>query len=134
MMMRLTLIHALLEEHLISDPDVRVVAHVLSSNQMPRGIIERDLRFKRLDAPVEIPGSDLPGLRADPDGIIRGHEFELVKPDTLQALAAWARSWTGELPDGDFADVELRGGLTIDIWRQALDELASRHAPPAIEA
>ena len=124
-MMRLALAHSLLEENVLEDPNMRVVAHVLKSNNAPRGIIENGLRF-RAAKPVEIPSRMLPGLRHDPDGFIRGDEYELVKPDSLTALAEWARSWDGSL-SGDVADIELRDGVTMELWRDALAELAARH-------
>lgn len=128
LVMRLALAHIVLEENLLSDPNVRVVAHVLKANPMPRNIIESQLQFVHAKQ-VEIPQEALPGLRADPDGIIRGDEFELSKPRTLLALAEWAKSWTGKLADGHVADIELRNGVSLLDWSAALEDLA---ATPAV--
>ena len=129
--MRLALAHILLEENLLSDPQVRIVAHVLKANPMPRNIIEQQLRFAHAK-PVSIPQEALPGLRADPDGIIRGDEFQLSRPATLLALADWARSWSGKLSDGHVADIELRNGISLSDWALALEDLAA--APVAAVA
>lgn len=128
LVMRLALAHIVLEENLLSDPNVRVVAHVLKANPMPRNIIESQLQFVHARQ-VEIPQEALPGLRADPDGIIRGDEFELSNPKTLLALAEWAKSWTGKLADGHVADIELRNGISLLDWAAALEDLA---ATPAV--
>ena len=130
MMMRLALTHALLEEDLLSQGEVRIVAHVLASNEAPRGIIQDGLRFKHASV-VEIDGAQLPGLRADPDGKIRGDEYELAKPDSLIALAEWAHGWTGFLPNAETADIDFRSGVDIAVWRKALDDLVTRHSPVA---
>jgi len=126
LMMRLPLIHALLEEDMLADPEVRIVAHVLRDNSNPRNIIEHHLAFAHARS-VAIPKEALPGLRADADGFIRGDEFELVRPTSLVALASWASSWDGQLADGDVADIEFRPGVTIDVWRRELVELVRRH-------
>ena len=130
LVMRLALAHALLEENLLADPDVRIVAHVLASNQMPRRIIEDQLRFVHSRV-VEIPAEALPGLKADEDGFIRGDEFELSRPGTLLALAQWARSWDGKLADGHVADIELRSGITLAHWAEALEDIAATAPAPA---
>lgn len=126
MMMRLALAHILVEEDLLSDPDVRIVAHVLQSNDAPRGIIERELGFKKAGV-VERPASELPGLRADDDGVIRGDEYEISLPKTLQILAEWANGWTGLLNDDGAAVVEFRAGMNMSNWGAILDDMAARY-------
>lgn len=133
MMMFLALAHALLEEDLLADPAVRIVAHVLRSNDMPRGIIERKLMFRHARS-VCIPGGVLPGLRTEDDGNVHGDEYELTRPESLVALAEWARSWTGQLPNDQIADIELRAGVSMEDWRDALDEMARRPIPEPAEA
>lgn len=125
MMMSLALAHALIEEDILIDPEVRVVAHVLRSNDKPRGIIEKKLMF-HLAKSVCIPGDKLPGLRTEDDGNVHGDEYELTIPDSLIALADWARSWTGQLPGDEMADIELRAGVSMKDWCDALDEMAAR--------
>jgi hypothetical protein len=76
---------------------------------------------------VKIPGDALPGLRTEDDGFVHGDEFELVRHDTVRALADWARTFTGRLPNDEVADVDLRTGITIEDWCAALDDIASRY-------
>jgi hypothetical protein len=123
--MRLTLAHMLVEENLLEIPGVRVIAHVLKANQEPRPIIEGALRF-HLRTQVSYDASDLPGLRVEEDGRVHGDEFEITLPDTLHALAGWARSWTGAIGDGT-ADVEMRTGVRMSDWAAALEQLAEQH-------
>lgn len=121
--MRLALGHALVEENLL-DVGARVISHVIEGNDDPRRLITDGLKFRHVSA-VRIPDSELPGLRAR-DGFVHGDEFELTKPDSLNALAKWARSWTGQL-NGSVAHVELRSGVKMTDWAEALEDLASRH-------
>jgi GNAT superfamily N-acetyltransferase len=123
--MRLTLAHMLLEEHLLEIPGAKIIAHVLRSNEEPRAIIEGALRFHMRKA-VSYDASDLPGLRVEEDGRVHGDEFEITIPDTLQALAEWASNWTATLDEGT-VDVELRTGIHMSDWAAALTQLAEQH-------
>lgn len=124
--MRLALAHALVEEDILSIDGARVVAHVLKSNPEPRKIITDKLLFK-LAKTVEIPGDALPGLRADPDGIIRGDEFEISLPESLESLAQWAQGWNDSLNGDGQALIDLRDGVSMDLWAEALRDIASRY-------
>lgn len=97
-----------------------VISHVLKGNEDPRGVIENRLKF-RLRKPVVIPPHVLPGLPTEEDGMIHGDEFELVVPETLEALIEWCRTWPGTLRDG--TDVELRFRDTQAEWAEAFDEM-----------
>lgn len=123
--MRLALGHSLLEENLLDITGARIVAHVLKGNDEPRKLITGGLRFHYAKS-VKIPAVNLPGLRAQNDGFVHGDEFELSKPDSIEALATWARSWTGH-SNGHTSHVELRDGVHLQDWAYALDELAARH-------
>jgi len=94
---------------------------------MPTAIIERKLMFRHARS-VCIPGAALAGLGTEDDGNVHGAEYELTISESLVALAEWARSWTGQLPNDQMADIELRAGVSMEDWRDALDEMAS---PPA---
>ncbi len=120
--MRLTLAHMLLEENLLAIPNVRIVAHVVEGNERPLGIIKKMLRFRHA-GPVKIPERELPGLRSR-DGYVHGDEFELAFPDTISALAEWAESWNGHL-NGGTAHIELRNGVSMGDWAQALKAIAA---------
>lgn len=122
--MRLTLGHALVEENLLGIPKARVVAHVLKGNEAPLNIIRNALKFHHVRS-VAIPASELPGLRADNDGMVHGDEFELTKPDTIEALADWTRNWPTTLRENP-AHVELRSGVTIEDWTDALEDIAAK--------
>lgn len=124
--MRLALVHALLEESILDIPNARIVAHVLSSNQDPRGIIENRLLFKKVKS-VEIPADHLPGLKADDDGFIRGDEYEIQLPATLSALADWAERWTDHINGGSDALIELRPNVSMELWAKALRDLEQKH-------
>ena len=124
-LMRLALAHIILAEKPLQIPGMRIVAHVLGSNQDPRPIIESCLKFRKARS-VEIPGSEVPGLRTDPDGFVRGDEYEMVIPDTLEALAAWAEAWDDRLKGGVSARVELTGKMTIQSWAKPLREMAGK--------
>lgn len=133
LMMRLAMAHAILEENLLSIPGVRIIAHVLRTNNDPRAIIERKLRF-RLVNEVAIPSTDLPGLRAEEDGMVHGLEYELVTPDSIDALADWATAWTGRLSGDEVADIELRPGVTMTDWAKALHALAAESRADIMKA
>jgi hypothetical protein len=100
-----------------------IVAHVLASNDAPRRIIPK-VGFV-FDHPVEIPAAALPGLKADPDGFIRGDEFHLKIPDALIALADWCDAWDGKLLDGTDASIDLLPGVTLADWAMAFREMAA---------
>lgn len=107
--------HLLVEENPLAEGK-QVVAHAHAQNPMPRGIIGGRLKFETL-RDVAIPKEDLPGLRADDDGFVRGTEFGLKRPETLDALADWANGWNGVLRDGSPAELVLREGVTMQLWR-----------------
>lgn len=111
----ITLGHLLVEEDPLASGQ-RVVAHAHAQNPMPRGIIQDRLKFETLRE-VEIPKGLVPGLRADADGFVRGTEFGLKRPETLDVLADWANGWNGVLRDGSPAELVLREGVTMQLWR-----------------
>ena len=125
--MRLALVHALVEEDILSIEGTRVVAHVLKGNNDPRGIIESKLRFAYARS-VEIPQGVLPGLKADEDGFIRGDEYEIQLPETITGLAEWAENWHDHVNGGSDAIIELRAGVSMPLWANALREIESRYA------
>lgn len=103
--------------------DEWVISHVIKGNDAPRGIITARLAFEHRTA-VRIPSDRLPGLKTEADGMVHGDEFELVAPNSLLALAGWCWEWTGELPDGSDAIIDLREGLTLSDWADAFLEMA----------
>ena len=128
-MMRLPLAHMLFNEDPFSmrTPPPPIVAHVLASNDAPRKIIA-EMRFV-LDHPVKIPAGQLPGLKADSDGFIRGDEFHLKIPEALVDLANWCESFNGTLLDGSQASIDLLPGVTLSGWASALRDMANRPKP-----
>lgn len=124
--MRLALAHALVEENLLSISGVRVIAHVLKSNNDPRKIIEEKLYFRHSRS-IKIPASELPGLRAEGDSYVHGDEFEIDAPKTLAALAEWARQWPQSADQNNPAHVELRHGVSLFDWAEALNAMAKVH-------
>lgn len=121
---RLTLGHVLFEEDPL-DRGESVIAHVHAENLEPRPIIENVLKF-RLSRRIKVPGSALPGLRTNAAGEVEGDEFELVMPDTLNALAQWCDTWNGRLKDGREAQILLRPGTSLSMWASAFCDMASR--------
>ena len=121
--MRLTLGHLLFMEDPL-DRGEKVIAHVHAENDDPRPIIEEKLKF-RLSGKIEAPGSDFPGLRTNDAGMVEGDEFELVKPDTLSALADWCDTWDGKLKDGANTQVLLSDGTTLSMWADAFHDMAT---------
>ncbi len=119
----ITLGHLLFEENPLADRK-RVIAHAHAQNEKPLKLIEELLRFEKTQD-VKIPKDMLPGLLADPDGFIRGSEFSLRIPDTLKALAEWSSTWKGCLNDGTRASVDLRDGITFDMWAEAFLSMQS---------
>jgi hypothetical protein len=101
----------------------RVLAHVHSGNDPGPRPIFAGLKFQR-KCPVEVSGERLPGLRVNDKGMITGDELWLTKPDTLTALAAWCRGWSGRLKDGGPAEIVLRDDVVT--WARALDDMASK--------
>ncbi len=75
---------------------------------------------------ISVPGSKLPGLKTDHAGMVHGDEYELSVPQSLDALAAWCDAWRGELKDGTSAEVELRPGVTLNLWAKAFRGMARR--------
>lgn len=121
---RLTLGHVLFEEDPL-DRGESIIAHVHAENLEPRRIIEDVLKF-RLSRRIKVPGSALPGLRTNTAGEVEGDEFELVKPNTLDALAQWCDTWSGRLKDGRDAQVLLRPGTSLSMWARAFRDMAAR--------
>lgn len=122
-MMRLPLVSMLFNEQPLSrKPAPKIVAHVLASNNAPRRIIA-GVGFAH-HRPVEIPSKELPGLKADDDGIIRGDEFHLSIPEALHSLAEWCDCWDGKLHDGTDSSIDLLPGLTLAVWAAALRDMA----------
>jgi hypothetical protein len=118
-MMSLALAHSLVEENILSIEGVKVVAHVLRDNAKPRSIIQNHLKFSLLDS-VEIPSHVLPGLKADPDGMIRGDEFGITIPDTLDFLIKWSSEWKPVSATGDALDIDFRRGMDMADWSRIL--------------
>jgi hypothetical protein len=123
-MMRLPLANMLFNEQPLSwDVVPKIVAHVLASNDAPRRIIPASGFV--FDHAVEIPAAALPGLKADPDGFIRGDEFHLKIPDALLSLADWCEAWNEKLLDGTDASIDLLPGVELTDWATAFREMAS---------
>lgn len=121
---RLTLGHVLFEEDPL-DRGESVIMHVHVENKHPRSIIEQVLKF-RYSKPIKVPGSAFPGLRTNAAGEVEGDEFELVKPDTLNALAQWCDNWDGRLGDNRVAKLLLRPGTSLRMWASAFRDMACR--------
>jgi hypothetical protein len=109
--------HLLFEESPLSFGKT-IVAHAHAQNPKPLAIIQDVLQFQKT-ADVKIPKEKLPGLLADEEGFVRGSEFMLQRPATLDALAAWSREWKRELNDGSSANIDLREGVTLNMWADA---------------
>jgi hypothetical protein len=122
--MRLTLGHLLFEEDPL-DRGESVIAHVHAENPQPRPIIQHALKF-RLTQRIKVPGSDLPGLKTNAAGDVEGDEFELVKPDTLNALGQWCEAWNGTLKDGRDAQILLPPRTSLRMWASAFRDMGSR--------
>ena len=121
---RLTLGHVLFEEDPL-DRGEPVIAHVHAENLEPRPIIENVLKF-RLARKIKVPGERLPGLRTNAAGEVEGDEFELVRPDSLHALAEWCNTWNGKLSDGRKVKILLSPGTSLNKWARAFRDMASR--------
>lgn len=121
---RLTLGHLLFEEDPL-DRGEPIITHVHIENPDPRHIIESALRFRRRGT-IKVSGADFPGLRTNAAGEVVGDEFELVKPDTLTALADWCGRWKGQLKDGRDANIVLRPETSLPMWAEAFRDMASR--------
>jgi GNAT superfamily N-acetyltransferase len=125
LMMKLPLAHVLFtEDPLASTPPASVVTHVLKGNEAPRSIVPA-VGFT-FHEPVFIPSDAMPGLRAEPDGMVHGDEFQLVVPEALISLAKWAEEWPGELRDGTPARIDLLPGYSLTLWAQAFRDMADR--------
>jgi uncharacterized protein YwbE len=122
--MRLTLGHLLFEEDPL-DRHESVIAHVHAENDLPRPIIENSLKF-RFSKRIKVAGTILPGLRTNADGDVEGDEFELVRPDTLVALADWCDQRNGKLKNGVDAKVLLRSETSLHMWAEAFRNMAIR--------
>jgi hypothetical protein len=121
---RLTLGHLLFEEDPL-DRRESVIAHVHVENGAPLPIIKNVLKF-RFSRSIKVAGSDLPGLRTNKEGYVEGHEYELVKPDTLNALAEWCENWKGKLKDGRGVNIVLPPYTSLALWADAFRDMASR--------
>jgi hypothetical protein len=121
---RLTLGHLLFEEDPLGNGK-RVIAHVHAQNNAPRKLLEGALKFKKT-ATVLIPGSELPGLMTNSNGDVEGDVLSLVSSDTLLDLADWCRNWKGKLKDNRKAQIDFRDGISLQIWANAFDDMASR--------
>jgi hypothetical protein len=117
-----TLGHLLVDEQPLARGE-SVISHVHRDNNAPRNVIIGQLKFAYRRS-IEVSGRLLPGLKTDADGVVHGDEFELTKPETLLALADWCGAWAGKLRDGTPARIELREGLTLDLWSEAFREMA----------
>ncbi len=100
----------------------KILAHVLKSNPMPRGIIVDFLRFEWV-RDVKIPGERLPGLPVEADGCVHGDEFHIGLPETLRVLADFAERWHGELRNGEPADIDMFEGVSLGLWAEAFIEM-----------
>lgn len=125
-LMRVTLGHLLFEEDPL-DRGEAVIAHVHAENNDPRGIIEKALKFA-LQNSIMVEGAKLPGLKTDEHGIVHGDEFQLTIPNTLHALADWCTAWPGALKNGQTTYIELRLGITLELWAEAFRNMAATHS------
>jgi hypothetical protein len=131
-MMRLPLAGMLFYENPFSSKTAspQIVAHALKGNEAPRKIFaEMQFIFERS---IEVSKERLPGLKADPDGKVRGDEFHLKIPEGLLSLADWCEAWNGRLSDGSLASIDLLEGHTLSVWALAFRDMASQWAniPP----
>jgi GNAT superfamily N-acetyltransferase len=114
------------EDPLLTQPDARIVAHVLRRNEMPRRIIEDVLRFHHSGSATLDPEL-APTMPVEDDGLIHGDEFELTVPDTLEALISFCEGWSGRLLNDEQADIEMFEETDLHLWarqfRLTLDQL-----------
>lgn len=126
-MMRLPLAGMLFFENPFSSKvPPQIVAHAIKGNQAPRNILAK-MQFV-LKRSIEISEEKLPGLKADPDGKVRGDEFHLKIPDSLLSLADWCEAWNGTLSDGSLASIDLLEGHTLSLWALAFRDMADQCA------
>jgi hypothetical protein len=123
-LMRVALANLLVDLDPLSDGQA-VISHVHRDNPNPRNVIEKDLAFGH-EGPIQVPAEAVPGLAADDDGFVYGELFSLRNPESLVALAAWCRGWSGSLRDGTPADIALRDGMTLNLWADAIDDMCSQ--------
>ncbi len=100
----------------------KVIAHVLASNNAPRGLIERALRFQlvRRDS---YPSKDLPGLPVNAQGMVEGDLFTMTN-DSLRALAEWCTPAPATLRDGRPLNIELGNEHSFEIFAAALSQMS----------
>lgn len=121
-LMRLTLGDALFQNNPFKRNE-RVIAHCLKDNPDPQKLF-RQFRFT-LAATVPVPPELSRGIKSDePDGIIRGLEFELLEPAALEALATWCDNWKGTFRDGTPVTITLRPGTSLKDWASAFRDMA----------
>lgn len=124
-LMRLTLGHLLFEETPLAQGQ-KIIAHVLKDNADPRRIIQDRLKFKFI-SPLRIPASELPGLRANAEGLVEGDEFHIVVPESLIALAEWVEIWKSKLNNGEETKIILRPDISFKEWAIAFRSMAREH-------
>ncbi|MDE2403408.1 MAG: GNAT family N-acetyltransferase [Sphingomonadales bacterium] len=131
---RLALCHALVSENLLAVPGVRIIARVLREPQEMADahaqerrftIIEDVLRFRHARQ-YALQNGEIENLVCD-DGFFVVDEYEMVIPDTIAALADWARSWTGFVGGDKPALVEFHDGVDMALWTQALERMLLEH-------
>ena len=125
LLMRVALGHTLFEQDpLHAEPPEHLIAHVLYGNDAPRKIIQKQLGFKH-DHAVSIHESLLEGLPTCDQGFVHGDEFIWDVPRGLKLLVRWADTWTGELRNGERAEIRFRYGVGIEKWAAAFAEWAA---------
>ncbi len=118
---RLALINILVKENPLRRGE-KVIAHVLASNNAPRGLIEGALRFNfvRRDS---YPSKDLPGLPVNAHGMVEGDLFTMTN-DSLSALADWCTRAPATLKDGRPLNIELGNEYSFEICAATLRQMS----------
>jgi hypothetical protein len=120
-LVRLLLGHLLYTEDPLSK-NHKVIAHVHADNKAVIALAQTVLAFQKFRE-VEVDWYSTAEGSAETK--VRGIELQLVKPDSLVALATWCNSWKNKLSDGKEAKVTFaQKAENLHLWAAAFLDMA----------
>lgn len=118
---RLALIKVLVMENPLKRGE-KVIAHVLASNNAPRGLIQEALRFQFVKR-ESYSSKNLPNLPVNAQGMVEGDLFTLTN-DTLRALTDWCARAPATLKNGRPLNINFGDELSFELLAAILSRMS----------
>ncbi|MFM5906287.1 MAG: GNAT family N-acetyltransferase [Novosphingobium sp.] len=127
---RLALCHSLVSENLLAREGTRIIARVFRAPQQVAEDAGHGKRFKIIEDVLKFhhageriyQNNEIDGLTCE-DGFFVVDEYQFSVPETLVALAKWAREWTGFVGNNIPALIDFHENSDMALWSATLDRM-----------